>query len=66
MTKLLQKIHISPVYVHLFQIEEMKFQKMILIKQYTKKELDSEKNCFKKEFIHINYIKSKVNLLIVP
>lgn len=49
MTKLLQKIHISPVYVHLFQIEEMKFQKMILIKQYTKKELDSEKELLQKK-----------------
>lgn len=66
MTKLLQKIHILPVYVHLFQIEEMKFQKMILIKQYTKKELDSEKELLQKKIIHINYAKSKVNLLIVP
>lgn len=49
MTKLLQKIHILPVYVHLFQIEEMKFQKMILIKQYTKKELDSEKELLQKK-----------------
>lgn len=62
MTKLLQKIHISPVYVHLFQIEEMKFQKMILIKQYTKKELDSEKELLQKKKLYILIMRNQKSI----